>query len=216
MQQFLVYYSVYDFALKLESYRSITLMDDHITGDSDSRAELNSYSESEAGTLNAHVPNDASTLTLSHEQNINDEGVTSNRTSSYSGGYMGITETNHDNCDGTESSENQIVNNDEDDPLHIRQLALNFDYLMYKIRDHTFVLSDAVVRNVDYAKRQQEVELSKISRRIREARRLIEECKRTNMEIDKLEQFKLLTRDFKQRLEEVNKRMNTHNKKYRK
>ena len=195
-------------------------MDEHIASDNDSRAELSSYPESEEGTLNAHNVYDSSTLTLSQEQNNDHEDITSDIKNCHSADKF--TKTNEENDNNPDTSENlhdEIDNNEEeedDDPLHIRTLALNFDYLMYKIRDHTTLLSDAVVQNVDYAKRQQELELSKINRRIREARKLIIECKRTDMEIDKLEQFKLLTRDFKHRLEEVNRRMDAHTKRYKK
>ncbi|QPG76322.1 hypothetical protein FOA43_003708 [Brettanomyces nanus] len=107
-------------------------------------------------------------------------------------------------------------NNSDDDPLEVRRLALTFDYLMYKIQDHVTGLSDAVTQNVDYTKKQRQLELSQINRDIHDARKLISECNCINLEIDKLEQLQLMTRDFKERLTVIDSRTKTHDRKFSK
>ncbi|VEU20037.1 DEKNAAC100279 [Brettanomyces naardenensis] len=118
--------------------------------------------------------------------------------------------------ENNQNSTHQETDDDEEeeDPLQVRRLALTFDYLMYKIQDHTTVLSEAVAQNVDYTKKQQEFEISQVNRRIKEARKIINECNRTDLEIDKLEQLQLMTRDFRDRLASLDTRLKRHNKTY--
>lgn len=110
--------------------------------------------------------------------------------------------------------ENIETDKDGDDPLQVRQLALNYDYLMYKIQDHTIALSEKVAQNVDYTQKQNEDAIARIHEHIAAAKLLISECDRTNEEIDKLEQLQLMTRDFKDRLRGIDKRLKQNAKRY--
>lgn len=115
---------------------------------------------------------------------------------------------------GASDETNESDTDNDEDPLEVRNVALVFDYLMYKIKDHVAEITDSVIQNVDYARNQQELEISRVNRHIKKARQLITKCDRTDMEIEKLVQLQSITKDFCDRLMNVDRHMNEHNKKY--
>ncbi|KAH3669353.1 hypothetical protein OGAPHI_001474 [Ogataea philodendri] len=117
--------------------------------------------------------------------------------------------------DDSVQSVSEIEIDDEDDPLKVKELALAFDYLMYKIQDHTSQLSERVENHVIQSKAEHEVDIHAIQQKLEQIKLLLAHCDKVDQEIDKLEQLNIIAKDFNQRLLSVQRRMDAHAKKFK-
>ena len=93
---------------------------------------------------------------------------------------------------------------DSDDPLQLKDLAVDFDYLMFKIKDHILGLAELTQKSVttkmrliedDYLTQQLALESQ-----IAEADAILRECTDLETLFMKLGQFQGFVDDFKTRL----------------
>lgn len=91
-----------------------------------------------------------------------------------------------------------------DDPLGLKELAIRYDYLMFKIQDRISSLADQTYQSVlakqtaiedNYFKEQLNLD-SKID----EINKVVDSCNELELEFMKLEQIEGFINDFKQRL----------------
>lgn len=96
---------------------------------------------------------------------------------------------------------------DADDPLEIKQLAVAFDYLMYKIHDRVAGLCDETFEavngknkwiNEEYLAKQLD-----ISGQIAEIDLLMRACDAVENQFMRLEQLELFVADFRRRLARI-------------
>ncbi|KAG7886921.1 hypothetical protein KL936_004772 [Ogataea polymorpha] len=104
---------------------------------------------------------------------------------------------------------------DDDDPLKVKELSLAFDYLMFKIQDQASQLSERVEAHVMRSKTEHEHDIQAIQNKLVQIKQLLGHCDQINLEIDKLEQLNMITKDFHQRLIAVQSRMNAHARKFK-
>ncbi|OWB72217.1 hypothetical protein B5S31_g1924 [[Candida] boidinii] len=117
-------------------------------------------------------------------------------------------EGNTSTDDEDESNDQHGMNEDEsDDPLNVKELALSFDYLTYKIQDRVKTLSENIEVNLSFSKSNYEMEIFKITENLENVKMLIRECDSLNDEFSKLEQINLISRDFVSRLTKLDKRL---------
>lgn len=98
---------------------------------------------------------------------------------------------------------NEMADQDED-PLVLKNLAVNFDYLMYKINDHISNLSEKTFNavnakqdfvNGEYLQKQLDLE-----KEINEIDLILSKCNELELDFMKLDQLYLFVQDFKSRL----------------
>ncbi|GMM27965.1 hypothetical protein DAMA08_006810 [Martiniozyma asiatica (nom. inval.)] len=94
---------------------------------------------------------------------------------------------------------------EDDDPLNVRELAENFDELVHQVNSRVQILADQLYLHVEARKTNADIDIAEINNKLVEMRALINKCNELNMEIDKLEQLQLFTRDFNDRLENIQK-----------
>lgn len=97
----------------------------------------------------------------------------------------------------------------DDDPLQIKDLAVSYDYLMYKIHDHiallletTFALVEAKQRLIEQDYFQQQLHLDES---IAEAQAQLGQCDEIELSFMKLEQLYAFVDDFKLRISRLEK-----------
>lgn len=97
----------------------------------------------------------------------------------------------------------------DDDPLRIKDLAVSYDYLMYKIHDHiallletTFSLVESKQRLIEQDYFQQQLQLDK---NIADAQALLDQCDDLELQFMKLDQLYLFVDDFKDRVARLEK-----------
>lgn len=112
--------------------------------------------------------------------------------------------TLHDTGSGAlPSSEEPVLQEEDDDPLGVKQLSLNFEYLMYKINDRVKTLSEQteeVITNqhVKYSK-----DIDKIDHDINCIDTLTKKYQLIMTEFVKLEQLAYIVKDFDSRLASI-------------
>ncbi|ODV87776.1 hypothetical protein CANARDRAFT_25990 [[Candida] arabinofermentans NRRL YB-2248] len=124
-------------------------------------------------------------------------------------------DSDNDNVEENEEEDEEYDDEEDDDPLHVRELALNYDYLLFKIQEHTQQLSQKIEANVSHSKQKYENEINSIENHLRKVMELSHDCDLLNLEIDKLEQLDLITKDFTNRLVEIDQRMKIHSRKFK-
>ncbi|CAH2354793.1 biogenesis of lysosome-related organelles complex 1 subunit Cnl1p [[Candida] railenensis] len=93
---------------------------------------------------------------------------------------------------------------DEEDPLGLRNLAVQYDYLMFKINDRLSTLSDQTYQSV--ISKQNAIENNyigdqlKLTEQIKEIDDIILSCKEIELELMKLDQIESFVSDFKERV----------------
>ncbi|PVH14212.1 uncharacterized protein CXQ87_002339 [Candidozyma duobushaemuli] len=97
----------------------------------------------------------------------------------------------------------------DDDPLRIKDLAVSYDYLMYKIHDHIASLSETTFSSVESKQRlieqdyfQQQLQLDK---NIADAQALLDQCDDLELQFMKLDQLYSFVDDFKDRVARLEK-----------
>lgn len=98
------------------------------------------------------------------------------------------------------------VNNDDDDdddPLEIKQLSKNFDLLINNINFKTKDLSNKVLNHIIEKKQLSDLNLNLINEKLFFFNNLLIDSNNINMEIDKLQQLQLFTKDFNNRLNDL-------------
>lgn len=92
----------------------------------------------------------------------------------------------------------------EDDPLHLKDLAVDFDYLMFKIKDHILGLAEVTNKSVTTKKQLIEDEYFTkqlhLDEQLADAEAILKECTELEMLFMKLGQFQGFVDDFKTRL----------------
>lgn len=101
---------------------------------------------------------------------------------------------------------------EDDDPLKIKDLAVSYDYLMYKIHDHITTLAEKTYESVQ--KKQQLVENDyfhdqlHLDENIADAQELLKQCDEIQLQFMKLDQLYVFVEDFKKRLMVVESEFN--------
>lgn len=102
---------------------------------------------------------------------------------------------------------------DDDDPLQLKDLAVKYDYLMYKIGDHITNLADLTHQSVvnkrklideDYFDKQLQLDAE-----LDGADQLLEECRELESLFMKLDQLYMFVGDFKTRLSSLESDFNS-------
>jgi len=92
----------------------------------------------------------------------------------------------------------------DDDPLEIKDLAVKYDYLIYKINDHIANLADITHQSVSNKRKLIDEEYFDqqlhLDEQLADADRLIDECKELETLFMKLDQLYMFVGDFKQRV----------------
>lgn len=89
------------------------------------------------------------------------------------------------------------------DPFNIKQLALNFDYLVYKINDRIQMLSDKTYGHTLLLKNSLELKIQEIDTVIIKFHEVLRELDQINQELNKLQQLDLIILEFKPRILEL-------------
>lgn len=92
---------------------------------------------------------------------------------------------------------------EDDDPLQLKQLAVNYDYLIYKINDHIAVLSEQTFRLMKTKQQLTEEYLQDklhLEEEFANIDELIGHCKEIELTFMKLDQLRMFVDDFHQRL----------------
>lgn len=96
---------------------------------------------------------------------------------------------------------------DKDDPLQLKLLAVNYEYLMYKINDHIGNLSEKTNVAVEEKRRLIEddyfVKQLDIDTQLKHADDLLAECNEVEQQLMKLDQLYGFADDFKQRISDL-------------
>lgn len=95
-----------------------------------------------------------------------------------------------------------MSDSDKDDPLAINKLAVSFDYLMYKIKDHIESLSEETYEVVSYKQNFIDGYIDQIGleKTFEQSDKLIQKCDDLEMELYKLEKIEEFVGEFKNRI----------------
>ncbi|EGV66696.1 hypothetical protein PSN45_002684 [Yamadazyma tenuis] len=97
-----------------------------------------------------------------------------------------------------------VADSEEEDPMGLKQLALSYDYLIYKINDHVKSLSDITFESVSQKesliKRDYLQQQLKLDMEMAQIDKLLVECDKLELEFMKLDQLKGFVDDFKVRV----------------
>lgn len=107
----------------------------------------------------------------------------------------------------SERMASQARNLADDDPLDVKSLALEFDYLIYKIQDRVKTLSDQTKDSVTAQKVNHEKDIARINGELSEIHNLVRECALIESEFVKIEQISEIAKDFTKRLTDVERRL---------
>ncbi|KAL7664017.1 Biogenesis of lysosome-related organelles complex 1 subunit CNL1 [[Candida] zeylanoides] len=102
---------------------------------------------------------------------------------------------------------------EEDDPLALKSLAVQFDYLMFKINDHYATLAEqtysAVVAKRDTIEHSYLEQQLQVEKQIKDIDDLISSCEDLELEFKKLDQIEGFVEDFKTRLSSLEQAFNS-------
>lgn len=91
-----------------------------------------------------------------------------------------------------------------DDPLELKQLAIKYDYLIYKINDHISTLSEqtflAVTKKTELVSDDYFDQQLQLDQRLQKADQLLRQCNDIDMLFLKLSQLYMFVDDFKERI----------------
>mmetsp|Transcript_8495 Transcript_8495/g.10582 ORF Transcript_8495/g.10582 Transcript_8495/m.10582 type:complete len:109 (-) Transcript_8495:1011-1337(-) len=95
----------------------------------------------------------------------------------------------------------------DEDPLVLKSLAVNFDYLMYKINDHISNLSEksynAVSAKQDFVNEEYLQKQLNLERELQEIDEILNKCNELELDFMRLDQLYLFVEDFKSRLDSL-------------
>lgn len=95
----------------------------------------------------------------------------------------------------------------DEDPLVLKNLAINFDYLMYKINDHISNLSEkahnAVSAKQDFVNEEYLQKQLNLEKELNEIDIILNKCNELELDFMKLDQLYLFVEDFKLRLDSL-------------
>ncbi|GBL50986.1 hypothetical_protein [Candidozyma auris] len=93
---------------------------------------------------------------------------------------------------------------EDDDPLKIKDLAVTYDYLMYKIHDHIATLSEITYKSVQTKQRLIEQDYFQhqlhLDENVAEIQSLLKSCDDIELQFMKLDQLYSFVDDFKARV----------------
>lgn len=113
------------------------------------------------------------------------------------------TNLNEENID-LESEEVEFkYNEEEDDPLGVKKLALSFDYLVYQITEKVQDLALQTEETVKYKKKLTEDQLNVVDESVLKLKALLDDCKKIDDDFTKLEQISFIVSDFKKRIRKL-------------
>lgn len=102
--------------------------------------------------------------------------------------------------------------NADDDPLEIKDLAVKYDYLIYKINDHITNLADITHESIMTKRKLIDEEYFdkqlNLDEQLRSADRLLDECKQLEALFMKLDQLYMFVSDFKNRTSALEREFN--------
>lgn len=90
-----------------------------------------------------------------------------------------------------------------DDPLSIKQLALNVDYLLYKINDRYRSLSAQALSSTERLKENTEITIMEIDKIIQRYYEISKELENLNNDFSKLEQLEYIVDEFVPRVKSL-------------
>lgn len=92
----------------------------------------------------------------------------------------------------------------DDDPLGLKQLALHYDYLIYRINDHIAGLSQDTYEAVSTKERAVTQEYLgdqlQLAQQLEDVDVLLQKCSELELEFMKVDQLKVFVGDFKERV----------------
>lgn len=97
--------------------------------------------------------------------------------------------------------EEHSYNEEEDDPLGVKRLALSFDYLLYKIQDRVTQLAEQTHLSVERTVGDAEEQLVLVEESITRLRALTRTCDEIETEFLGVEQIGVIVREFTNRLD---------------
>lgn len=96
---------------------------------------------------------------------------------------------------------------DEEDPLGLKELALNYDYSIYKINDYINNLSemtfDSVSKKDKLIKQEYFHEQLNLTEELDQVDKLVQKCNDIELEFMKIDQLQMFINDFKLRLSAI-------------
>jgi hypothetical protein len=87
-----------------------------------------------------------------------------------------------------------------EDPLEIGALSESFDILVSNINKETEKLANQIYLHVSEKNQISDDNLLKLNENLKKIKSILNDSNNLNMEIDKLQQLQLFTRDFNQRI----------------
>lgn len=100
------------------------------------------------------------------------------------------------------------MNDEIDDPLNLKQLSVNYDYLIFKIKEHYSNLSDQTYESVNNQQSLIEDKFFKelgLEKELDEIEAEIQKVREIETSFMKIEQLEMFVDDFKQRLTHLEK-----------
>lgn len=96
---------------------------------------------------------------------------------------------------------------EEEDPLGLKELALNYDYSIYKINDYINNLSemtfDSVSKKDKLIKQEYFHEQLNLTEELDQVDKLVQRCNDIELEFMKIDQLQMFINDFKLRLSAI-------------
>ncbi|CCH45490.1 hypothetical protein BN7_5072 [Wickerhamomyces ciferrii] len=106
-----------------------------------------------------------------------------------------------------EDQQKSNYNEEEDDPLGVKRLALSFDYLLYKITEKVDSLAQQTELSVLSKKNQVDVQLIDVENSMNNLKNLIKNCDELDNEFSMVEQINYIVNDFKHRIADLEKKV---------
>lgn len=95
---------------------------------------------------------------------------------------------------------------EEEDPLGLKELALNYDYLIYKMNDHMNNLSEltyTAVKDKEILVNEYLEKKLQLDKEMKEIDSILQKCEELELEFMKLDQLSSFIEGFKKRLDTI-------------
>ncbi|KAH3674410.1 hypothetical protein WICMUC_003247 [Wickerhamomyces mucosus] len=115
--------------------------------------------------------------------------------------------------DQTDLKPPKMYSEDDDDPLGVKQLAVSFDYLMFKINDNLKNLTSETEKYLIDQKTSLTKELESVDAMTDSLKHVMDKCANLNSEFMKIKQISFIAADFKERIRYIESKLyDYHNK----
>ena len=108
--------------------------------------------------------------------------------------------------DGNDNGGNNVPSTNADinqAPLNIKELSLNFDYLVYKVNDRIKTLSEKAQLSTTRFKENTEITILEIDKVIQNYYEIIKKLDEINNDFSKIEQLSMIIEEFAPRIKEL-------------